>query len=57
MEKQNQESNEEYNTRVIRALKDQAEEVDSWLDRLKKMLFQAENEEPVNDNKKSKKNT
>jgi hypothetical protein len=57
MEKQNEESNEEYNTRVIRALKDQAEEVDSWLDRLKKMLFQAENEEPVNDKKKSKKNT
>jgi sulfur transfer protein SufE len=57
MEKQNEESNEEYNTRVIRALKDQAEEVDSWLDRLKKMLFLAENEEPVNDKKKSKKNT
>ncbi|MCX7998493.1 MAG: hypothetical protein N3A69_06000 [Leptospiraceae bacterium] len=52
-----QEKNEkepEYNTQIIKALKDQAEEVDGWLDRLKKMLFQAENEEPIKDPKQKK---
>lgn len=44
----------EYNTQIIRALKDQAEEVDNWLDKLKKMLFQAENEEPIKDPRKKK---
>lgn len=50
-----EEKEPEYNTQIIRALKDQSEEVDSWLDKLKKMLFQAENEEPIKDTKQKKK--
>lgn len=52
-EKEDQEP--EYNTQIIRALKDQAEEVDDWLSKLKRMLFQAENEEPIKDPKQKKK--
>lgn len=55
MEEKGQEPGNDYNTQVIKALKDQAEEVDNWLDKLKNMLFQAEAEPPKNDKKKKEK--
>jgi hypothetical protein len=57
MEQPDKEPQNEYNTQVIKALKVQSEEVDSWLDKLKNLLFQAEEEIPeTKESIKKKKN-
>lgn len=51
-----EEKEPEYDTQFIQTLKEQVEKVDSWLNKLKRMLFQTENEEHLKVPQKVNKN-